>query len=194
MSRKTPSLLTGVVFLTSSPSAAAGLGAETRLWVACAVAWFRASFCACQARHYSFVGLSEGAYGAPGDFAPKPGVDTYPRTRAFSDCRIPQPNWKPWLRVRYTLRAQAACSVRCSASNGSAFFQIFSVMAAILRASVSRAISDRAKPNASLPRRSRLAMQPDWDKPTPGASADRCYRSSALSHRSHTQLVALSRV
>ena len=44
---------------------------------------------------------------------------------------------------RYTLRAQAACSFKCLASNGSPFFQIFKVMAAILRASVSRAISGR---------------------------------------------------
>jgi hypothetical protein len=44
---------------------------------------------------------------------------------------------------RCTLRAQAACSFRCSALNVSPFFQIFSVMAAILRASVSRAISGR---------------------------------------------------
>jgi hypothetical protein len=37
--------------------------------------------------------------------------------------------------------AQAACSFTCSASNASPFFHIFSAMAAILRARVSRAIS-----------------------------------------------------
>ena len=52
---------------------------------------------------------------------------------------------------RCTLRAQAACSFKCSAWNRSPFFQIFSVMAAILRASVSRAISGRM-PLSSSPR------------------------------------------
>ena len=37
--------------------------------------------------------------------------------------------------------AQAACNFTCSASNASPFFQIFSAMAAILRARVNRAIS-----------------------------------------------------
>ncbi len=50
---------------------------------------------------------------------------------------------KRWLRIPKALRAQTACSFRCSALNLSPFFQIFSVMAAILRASVSRAISGR---------------------------------------------------
>jgi hypothetical protein len=55
------------------------------------------------------------------------------------------------IRVPMTLRAQAACSFRCSASNASPFFQIFSAMAAILRASVKRAISGRM-PFVSSPR------------------------------------------
>jgi hypothetical protein len=79
--------------------------------------------------------------------APKPRLDTYPRTRALSDRWITQ----RWFRVPRTLRAQAACSFKCSASNASPFFQIFSVMAAILRASVKRAISGRM-PLASRPR------------------------------------------
>src|SRR5450759_419202 len=56
-----------------------------------------------------------------------------------------------WFRVPRTVRAQAACSFRCSGLNLSPFFQIFSVMAAILRASVRRAISGRM-PLASSPR------------------------------------------
>lgn len=52
---------------------------------------------------------------------------------------------------RRALRAQAACNFRCSASNDSPFFQIFSAMAAILRAKVSRAISGRI-PFCSSPR------------------------------------------
>jgi hypothetical protein len=56
-----------------------------------------------------------------------------------------------WLRVPQTLRAQAACNFRCSALNVSPFFQIFRVMAAILRASVRRAISGRM-PLSSNPR------------------------------------------
>ena len=46
--------------------------------------------------------------------------------------------------------AQAACGFSSSASNVSPFFQIFSVMAAILRASVSRAIAG-CMPLASSP-------------------------------------------
>ena len=53
--------------------------------------------------------------------------------------------------VPMTLRTQAACSFKCSALNVSPFFQIFSVMAAILRAKVKRAISGRM-PLASSPR------------------------------------------
>ena len=41
------------------------------------------------------------------------------------------------------LRAQAACDFRYSASNASPFFHTCKVMAAILRAKVSRAISGR---------------------------------------------------
>jgi len=48
---------------------------------------------------------------------------------------------EPKSRRPMTLRAQAACVFRCSASNASPFFQIVSVIAAILRASVSRAIA-----------------------------------------------------
>jgi hypothetical protein len=44
-------------------------------------------------------------------------------------------------RVPATQRAQAACVFRCSALNASPFFQIVSVIAAIFRASVSRAIA-----------------------------------------------------
>jgi hypothetical protein len=47
-------------------------------------------------RPYSFIGLSEGAYGALCDLVPKhtaePGVDTHPRTRALREltnrCRV----------------------------------------------------------------------------------------------------------
>ena len=44
-------------------------------------------------------------------------------------------------RVPRTPRAQAACNFRCSASNVSPFFQMHKVIAAILRARVSRAIA-----------------------------------------------------
>ena len=57
----------------------------------------------------------------------------------------------PWFPVPTALRAQAACSFRCSALKVSPLFQIFSVIAAILRASVKRAISGRI-PFASSPR------------------------------------------
>ena len=48
---------------------------------------------------------------------------------------------KSWEISRALCHAQAACVIRCSASKRSSFFQRVKAMAAILRASVSRAIS-----------------------------------------------------
>ena len=82
---------------------------------------------------------------------------------------VPRETWRPWrtqpnpariltlepelaartekhgmkLAFPAVLRAQAACDFRYSASNGSPFFHTCNVMAAILRARVSRAISAR---------------------------------------------------
>ena len=71
---------------------------------------------------------------------PNPPKDTYPRTRARSPNRKTRSETRP---SRVVLRAQAACDFRYSASNASPFFHTCKVMAAILRASVSRAISAR---------------------------------------------------
>jgi len=68
-----------------------------------------------------------------------------------SASRPPDLATETMVRLPISACAQAACSFRCSASNLSPFFQIFSGMAAILRASVSRAISGRM-PLSSSPR------------------------------------------
>ena len=72
--------------------------------------------------------------------------DTYPRTRALSDRRTHDQD----SRVPLVLRAQAACGFSRSASNASPFFQTLNVIAAILRASVSRAMAG-SMPLASSP-------------------------------------------
>jgi len=71
---------------------------------------------------------------------PNPPKDTYPRTRARSPHRKTRSDIRPSPAV---LRAQAACDFIYSASNASPFFHTCKVIAAILRASVSRAISGR---------------------------------------------------
>ena len=71
---------------------------------------------------------------------PNPPKDTYPRTRARSPSRKTQSETRPFPAEP---RAQAACGFTYSASNASPFFHTCKVMAAILRAKVSRAISAR---------------------------------------------------
>src|SRR5262249_25465296 len=95
---------------------------------------------------YSFVGLSEGAYDLNGDLCRRTSTNAYPLSRyspsnpsvartdgLTTELRNP---WKIFL-----FDTQAACAFRCSASKRPPFFQSVNVMAAILRASVRRAIS-----------------------------------------------------
>ena len=74
-----------------------------------------------------------------------------PRILTLEPERAVPADLRRWFRVPLNLRTQAACDFRCPVSNTSPFFQIFRVMAAILRASVSRAISG-CMPLASSPR------------------------------------------
>lgn len=68
-----------------------------------------------------------------------PAQDTYPRTRARSFSNLRTSGLQlPDLVVG---RAYAACKFRCSAANVSPFFHRISAIAAILRASVSRAMA-----------------------------------------------------
>ena len=89
---------------------------------------------------YGFFGLSEGALGVR-DTMSTGHRDTHPRTRAFlrtgwsSSARSAE-------RQRLSCRdAQAACCFSFSASKLSPFFQSVSVIAAIFRASVRRAMA-----------------------------------------------------
>src|SRR3984957_2947639 len=80
--------------------------------------------------------------GAPRHAAPNLSVETRSRTRASQELDGPPPGEFPGdgTDPRDT---QAVCGFRCWASNETPFFQTIKVIAAILRASVSRAISGR---------------------------------------------------
>src|ERR1700674_4458368 len=74
--------------------------------------------------------------------APNNLLDTLPRTRASQEPIRYHGIAKPWeISWGVLFDAQAACAFRCSASKRPPFFQSVKVMAAILRASVRRAIS-----------------------------------------------------
>src|SRR6266446_9857493 len=68
-------------------------------------------------------------------------MDTLPRTRASQEPMGYHRGMKPWETTWVLFDAQAACGFSCSTSKRSSFFQSVKVMAAILRASVRRAIS-----------------------------------------------------
>jgi hypothetical protein len=96
---------------------------------------------------YSFFGLCEGAYGAFGGSVLKDStrglayrlilsLDPERRKNRLTSHRVSKPG-----ACLVPVDAQAACDFRCSASKCSPFFQSVNVMAAILRASVRRAIS-----------------------------------------------------
>ena len=96
---------------------------------------------------YSFFGLCEGAYGAFGGSVLDDStrglthrlilsLDPERRKNRLANRRVS----KTWACL-VPVDAQAACDFRCSASKRSPFFQSVNVMAAILRASVRRAIS-----------------------------------------------------
>ena len=96
---------------------------------------------------YSFFGLCEGAYGDSGGSVLNNStrglthrlilsLDPERRKNRLASHRVSKPG--PAL---VPVDAQAACDFRCSASKLPPFFQSVNVMAAILRASVSRAIS-----------------------------------------------------
>jgi hypothetical protein len=71
-------------------------------------------------------------------------IDTLPRTRVSLESDWHRHRGLPGDGNRLSARdAQAACRFRCSASNRSPFFQTVKVIAAILRASVRRAIEGR---------------------------------------------------
>ncbi len=111
-------------------------------WVAFGQPWFYLRLVA-----YCFIGLSEEAYGRSGDSKPEPhlGYSSSNPWRSRGDGPQDTSDYVPMTRC-----AQAACGFTCSALNVSPSFQILSVMAAILRASVTRAISGRM-PLASSP-------------------------------------------
>ena len=73
--------------------------------------------------------------------APNKCIDTLPRTRASQEPLGHHRGMKTWEITWGLFDAQAACVFSCSASKPSPLFQRVKVMAAILRASVSRAIS-----------------------------------------------------
>src|ERR1039458_2513502 len=73
--------------------------------------------------------------------APNERFDTLPRTRASHEPMGHHRGRKTWEITWVLFHAQAACVFSCSASKRSPFFQSVNVMAAILRASVRRAIS-----------------------------------------------------
>jgi len=74
--------------------------------------------------------------------APNNLLDTLPRTRASQEPIRYHGVAKPWdIAWGVLFDDQAACAFRCSASKRPPFFQSVKVMAAILRASVRRAIS-----------------------------------------------------
>ena len=79
-------------------------------------------------------------------------MDTLPRPRASQEPIGYHRGMKTWAITWFLFDAQAACVFSCSASKRSSFFQSVNVMAAILRASVRRAISG-FMPLASKPRR-----------------------------------------
>jgi len=68
-------------------------------------------------------------------------MDTLPRTGASQEPIGYHRGMKTWEITWVLFDAQAACVFSCSASKRSSFFQSVKVMAAILRASVRRAIS-----------------------------------------------------
>ena len=68
-------------------------------------------------------------------------MDTLPRTGASQEPIGYHRGMKTWEITWVLCDAQAACVFSCSASKRSSFFQSVKVMAAILRASVRRAIS-----------------------------------------------------
>ena len=68
-------------------------------------------------------------------------MDTLPRTRASQEPIGYHRGMKTWEITWVLFDAQAACVFSCSTSKRSSFFQSVNVMAAILRASVRRAIS-----------------------------------------------------
>ena len=78
-------------------------------------------------------------------------MDTLPRTGASQEPIGYHRGMKTWEITWVLVDAQAACVFSCSASKRSSFFQSVKVMAAILRASVRRAIS------GFIPLASRLA-------------------------------------
>ena len=69
---------------------------------------------------------------------PNPPKDTHPRTRALRNSEVFAEDGSTESPVR---RVHAACGFKCSALNGSPFFQTHKAIAAILRASVSRAMA-----------------------------------------------------
>src|ERR1039458_6585706 len=73
--------------------------------------------------------------------APNECIDTLPRTRASHEPIWPPPRQETWEITWVLFDTQAACVFSCSASKRAPFFQSVKVMAAILRASVRRAIS-----------------------------------------------------
>src|ERR1039457_2678221 len=73
--------------------------------------------------------------------APNERFDTLPRTRASHEPIWPPLRHETWEITWVLFDTQAACVFSCSASKRSSFFQSVKVMAAILRASVRRAIS-----------------------------------------------------
>ncbi len=130
--RSRVSLRTFLFMLLVAP---AGTLAPTSSVVAFGQPWFYLRLEA-----YRFIGLSEEAYGRSGDSKPEPhlGYSSSNPWRSRGDGPQDTSDYVPMTRC-----AQAACVFTCSALNVSPSFQIFSVMAAILRASVSRAISGR---------------------------------------------------
>src|ERR1017187_5796341 len=73
--------------------------------------------------------------------APNERIDTLPRTRASHEPIGPPPRHETWEITWVLFDTQAACVFSCSASKRPPFFKRVKVMAAILRASVRRAIS-----------------------------------------------------
>ena len=101
---------------------------------------------------YSFFWLSEGAYGYSRDLVlqapiqPNAVMDAHPRTRAPGNHRRRR---NESATKKLSAGAQAACCFRYSASKRTPFFQTNKVIAAIFRASVSRAI-DGFIPRATM--------------------------------------------
>jgi hypothetical protein len=78
--------------------------------------------------------------GCPRHAAPNFTVETHSRTRASQEPDRPPPGKIPGNGAD-SRNTQAVCGIRCWASNETPFFQTINAIAAILRASVRRAIS-----------------------------------------------------